>query len=121
MKKRFVLYLLIIWHCCFVACKNATNDDTTNDDTTQEDTDKEATDDKLQVSVSFNAMYEFALAVGQDKVEINTIVPAGSEAHGFEPKAADIANLSDADVFVYNGLGMESWAARLLVRPKIRI
>lgn len=64
---------------------------------------------KVKVSVTFNAMKEFVEAVGQDKVEISTIIPDGTEAHGFEPKAQDLSKLSTARIFVYNGLGMEAW------------
>ncbi|BAK98664.1 ABC transporter substrate-binding lipoprotein [Oscillibacter valericigenes Sjm18-20] len=64
---------------------------------------------KLQVSVTFDAMKEFVEAVGQDKVEISTIIPDGTEPHDFEPKAQDLVGLSTAKVFVYNGLGMEAW------------
>jgi zinc transport system substrate-binding protein len=64
---------------------------------------------KLKVSVTFNAMKEFVEAVGQDKVEVTAIIPDGTEAHGFEPKAQDLVSLSTAKVFVYNGLGMEGW------------
>ncbi|MEA4849421.1 MAG: metal ABC transporter substrate-binding protein [Clostridiaceae bacterium] len=65
---------------------------------------------KIKVSVTFNAMKEFVEAVGKEKVEISTIIPDGTEAHGFEPKAQDLAALSTAKIFVYNGLGMEEWA-----------
>ncbi len=65
---------------------------------------------KLKVSVTFDAMKELVEAVGKDKVEISTIIPAGTEPHDFEPKAQDLVNLSTATVFVYNGLGMEGWA-----------
>ncbi|MDK2807816.1 MAG: zinc transport system substrate-binding protein [Clostridiales bacterium] len=75
---------------------------------------EEQASNKLKVSVSFNALYEFAQAVGQDKVEVSTIIPNGVEPHDFEPKAADLTKLSKADVFVYNGLGMESWATQAM-------
>jgi len=65
---------------------------------------------KLSVSVSFDAMKELVAAVGKDKVEIVAVIPAGTETHDFEPKAQDLVNLSAADIFVYNGLGMEGWA-----------
>ncbi|KPU43858.1 high-affinity zinc uptake system binding-protein ZnuA precursor [Oxobacter pfennigii] len=65
---------------------------------------------KIKVSVTFDAMKEFVEAVGKDKVEVSTIIPAGTEAHDFEPKAQDLVSLSTAKVFVYNGLGMEGWA-----------
>jgi zinc transport system substrate-binding protein len=64
---------------------------------------------KLKVSVTFDAMKEFVTAVGKDKVEISTIIPAGMEPHDFEPKAQDLIALSSAQVFVYSGLGMEAW------------
>lgn len=65
---------------------------------------------KIKVSVTFNAMKEFVTAVGKDKVEISTIIPDGTEPHDFEPKAQDLVGLSTASVFVYSGLGMETWA-----------
>lgn len=65
---------------------------------------------KLKISVSFNAMKEFAEAVGGDKVEVSVIIPDGTEPHDFEPKARDLAGLGEAKVFIYNGLGMEPWA-----------
>lgn len=65
---------------------------------------------KIKVYVTFDGMREFVSAVGKDKVEISTIIPDGTEPHDFEPKAQDLAGLSSAQVFVYNGLGMEAWA-----------
>ena len=65
---------------------------------------------KVNVSVSFNAMKELTKAVGGDKVNISVIIPDGTEPHGYEPKAQDLIDLSKADVFVYNGFGMETWA-----------
>lgn len=67
-------------------------------------------DGRVQVAVSFNPMAELAEAVGGDKIDIYTIVPDGSEPHDFELKAKDIKAISDAEIFVYNGAGMESWA-----------
>jgi len=64
----------------------------------------------VKISVTFDAMKEFAEAVGGDKVDISTIIPDGTEPHDFEPKAQDLVGLSTAQVFVYNGFGMEAWA-----------
>ena len=63
-------------------------------------TSSKSVDRKLNVSVSFNAMAEFAKAVGKDKVTVSTIIPDGTEPHDFEPKAQDLVGLSKADVFV---------------------
>jgi zinc transport system substrate-binding protein len=71
-----------------------------------------ANDGKIKVSVTFDAMKEFVSAVGQDKVDITTIIPDGTEPHDFEPKGRDLASLSNANIFVYSGFGMEAWAAQ---------
>jgi len=60
-------------------------------------------------------MKEFAQAIGKDKVNIQTIIPDGTEPHNFEPKATDLESLSTAKVFIYNGFGMEnSWMDKAL-------
>ena len=47
-----------------------------------------------------------------DKADVYLLCPVGSEPHDFEPKTSDMAKLSKADVFIYNGMGMESWAEK---------
>lgn len=56
----------------------------------------------------------FAERVGGDRVEVEGVVPAGGDAHGFEPTPGDLRKIAGADLFVYNGLGFESWVDALL-------
>lgn len=97
MKKLCILLLIICSSALFVSCKGSTKN------TASEGS-------KLPVTVTFNALEELTSAVGKDKVSITTIIPAGTEPHDFEPKAADIAGITNGKVFVENGLGMETWA-----------
>lgn len=69
---------------------------------------------KIQVTVTFDALKEFVSAVAKDKVEIVKIIPDGIEPHDFEPKAQDLKSLTSSKVFVYNGLGMESWVGNAI-------
>ena len=69
---------------------------------------------KIKVVVSFNAMKEFASAIGKDKIAITTIIPNGTEPHDFEPTTESLKDLSSASIFIYNGLGMESWTDKVL-------
>lgn len=69
---------------------------------------------KIKVSVTFNALYEFTKAIGKDKVEISTVIPDGTEPHDFEPKPKDLTGIASADVFIYNGLDMETWAKQAI-------
>lgn len=96
-KKITVLALCLSAILGFTACGSQNSGETTNG--------------KVKVSVTFNALYELTKAVGGDKVEISTVIPDGTEPHDFEPKAQDLVALSQAQIFVYNGLGMEAWAA----------
>lgn len=73
---------------------------------------------KIQVVVSFNAVREFAEAVGKDKVQVRTMVPDGIEPHDFEPKAKDLEALTKAKIFIYNGLGIEIWADKAVKAAK---
>jgi zinc transport system substrate-binding protein len=66
-------------------------------------------DTSLTACTSFYAIYDFAEAVGGDKVNVINMVPTGTEPHDWEPSAHDMLTVSDADVLFYNGLGMESW------------
>ena len=69
---------------------------------------------KLSVYASFYPMYDFAAKVGGDKVTVVNMVPAGMEPHDWEPAAPDIVGLENADVFIYNGAGMEHWVDKVL-------
>ena len=77
----------------------------------------EGTDEKedlLKVYTSFYPYYDFAKNLGGDNIQLDTIVPTGTEPHSFEPSPKTIAELEKADVFIYNGLHMEPWVDRVL-------
>ncbi len=68
---------------------------------------------KLTVYASFYAMEQFVKAVGGTEIVYHSVAPAGGEPHDFEPTAADIAKLNEADIFVYNGGGIDAWAEKV--------
>lgn len=69
---------------------------------------------KLDIQVSFYPMYEFTKQVAGDAADVQMLVPGGVEPHDWEPTPRDIAKLEEADVFVYNGAGMEGWVEQVL-------
>lgn len=99
-KKIFVIIMTIVLIFSFTSCNN-TNSENKNQG-------------KIQVIVSFNPLKEFTKAIGKDKVSIKVIIPDGVEPHDYEPKAKDLEVLSNGRIFVYNGLGMESWAEKTI-------
>lgn len=71
------------------------------------------TSDNITVYTSFYAMNDFVHTIGGEDIVYHCIVPSGTEPHGFEPTASDMAKLSKADVFVYNGGGIDAWAEKI--------
>jgi zinc transport system substrate-binding protein len=65
---------------------------------------------KPVVSVSTFSLYEAARAVAGDALDVRPIVPFGSDAHMFSPNPAQVAEISNAELFIYNGAGFETWA-----------
>lgn len=68
---------------------------------------------KLKVVTTFYPMYEFSKQVGGDHADVIALIPAGVEPHDWEPSAKDMAQLKEADVFVYNGI-VEQWVEKAL-------
>ncbi|MFZ5814814.1 MAG: metal ABC transporter substrate-binding protein [Bacillota bacterium] len=66
----------------------------------------------LKVATSFYPLYEFARVVGGEKIDLINLVPPGTEPHDWEPTAGHIKALNSAQVFLYNGAGMEHWVEK---------
>ena len=71
-------------------------------------------EEKLTVITSFYPYHEFTKNVAGDFADVKQFMPSGVEAHDWEPRAQEIQSLKDADVFVYNGLGMESYVDQII-------
>lgn len=69
--------------------------------------------DKPQVYASFYAVYDFARQIAGDKADVHLLCPVGSEPHDYEPKTSEAAAVSKADLFIYNGGGVDSWAEQI--------
>ncbi|AIQ51990.1 metal ABC transporter substrate-binding protein [Paenibacillus sp. FSL R7-0331] len=69
---------------------------------------------KLDIKVSFYPMYDFTKNIAGDLADVELLVPAGIEPHDWEPTAQDMARITDADILIYNGAGMESWTGQVL-------
>lgn len=64
---------------------------------------------KVNVVTSFYPLYDFAKNIGGEHVNVVNMIPAGIEPHDWSPKSRDIDNASKAQLFLYNGAGLEGW------------
>ena len=61
------------------------------------------------IYTSFFPVHDVTKRIVGDKWELRSIMEVGDEPHGFELKTRDMAELSKADLIVYNGANMESF------------
>lgn len=104
--------LLLILILVFTGCNNTKNNNKGNIANNKIENTKK--DEKIKVYASIYPIYDFAKNIGKDKIDLNLIVPNGQEPHDFEPDNKDIKALENADVFIYNGAGLESWSDKVL-------
>ncbi len=68
----------------------------------------------VKIYTSFYPMYFLASEIAGDKASVVPMVPAGAEPHDWEPTPKMAVELSEADMLIYNGAGMEPWIDKIL-------
>lgn len=81
---------------------------------TKDAKDEANTESDLKVYASVYPIYDFAKKIAGDKIDVEMIMPQGTEPHGWEPDSNAIKNLENADMFIYNGAGLESWTDKVI-------
>lgn len=71
---------------------------------------------KINVVTSFYPLYEFSKRIGGENADVSILVPAGVEPHEWEPGPQDIIKIESAEIFVYNGAGLEPYVDNLIKR-----
>lgn len=98
-----------------VTGENAAVENTTGENDAGENaTGDNASDEKVSVVTSFYPLYDFAQKIGGEHVRVINLVPAGVDPHDWTPKTRDMAEITKADLFIYNGAGFEMWTDDVL-------
>lgn len=71
---------------------------------------------KLKVTASNFASYDFLRAIiGDSKnIELTFLLGPGKDAHSYDPTPQDLIKIQNSDLFVYIGGEMEKWANRVM-------
>lgn len=93
MKKYLLTATVMIGALLFAACGNKNKEADKKED--------------LTIVTTFYPIYDFTKEIVGDEGNVKLLIPAGTEPHDFEPSAKERAEISDADVFVYNSSDME--------------
>ena len=70
--------------------------------------------ERIRVAAGIVPLAEFCRNVGGDLVEVETMVPPGSNPHTYELTTGQMRFLAEADVLVINGLGLTPWTETIL-------
>jgi zinc/manganese transport system substrate-binding protein len=70
--------------------------------------------EKLQVVTSFLPVQSHTLAIAGDLVNVKQLLAKDTGPHDFQLTPADVKKLSDADLLIINGVGIEEWLGELI-------
>jgi zinc/manganese transport system substrate-binding protein len=74
-----------------------------------------AADGKIQVAAAENFWGSIASQLGGDKVAVKSIVTnPDTDPHSYQPTAADGRTIASSQMVIYNGVGYDPWAPKLL-------
>jgi zinc transport system substrate-binding protein len=65
------------------------------------------------VSATVFPLYDLVRRVAGDRLDVNLVLAAGLDPHGYEPRPRDLASLADASLVFAVGLGLDPWAQGL--------
>jgi zinc transport system substrate-binding protein len=72
-----------------------------------------SSEDSVTIKTTLFPLEDFAEKIGGDAVEVENIVPLGADAHTFEPSSNQVIEISEADLFIYNGAGFEGFVEQI--------
>ena len=74
----------------------------------------EKADERKSVVVTIFPQYDFVRQIAGDAVRLTMLVKPGSEVHGFDPTFSEVAEILNADLFVYVGGESDKWVTDVL-------
>lgn len=69
---------------------------------------------EVRVATSMSVLQDMTEEIGGERTEVSTIVPVGASVETFQPSPSDAQRISEADLVVQNGTGLESWMEDLI-------
>jgi len=70
--------------------------------------------EKLNIVTSFLPVQSHTLAIAGDHANVKQLLAKDTGPHDFQLTPADVKKLSDADVLIINGAGIEEWLGELI-------
>ncbi|WP_102027108.1 metal ABC transporter solute-binding protein, Zn/Mn family [Salirhabdus sp. Marseille-P4669] len=98
-KNTFIFGLSLLMISTVVGCK-ALEKNTSTDTESQ----------KVKIYTTIYPLADFTQKIAGDLVDVESIIPSGTDSHTFEPSSKQMIEIAQADAFIYNGFGLEPYA-----------
>lgn len=69
---------------------------------------------KIKVLATINIIADMANEVAGGLLDVESLLPAGTDPHSYEPTPSDAVKVSQAQVILKNGLSLEGWLDKLI-------
>ncbi len=69
-----------------------------------------------RIVTTFTIIQDIAQNVAGDRAQVESITKPGAEIHDYDPTPLDIVKAQEADLVLWNGLGLERWFERFFQR-----
>ncbi|ARI78367.1 metal ABC transporter solute-binding protein, Zn/Mn family [Halobacillus mangrovi] len=102
MKKYIALISIFLITSILTACGS--------EQTSQEGDASSGNDHQLKIHTTVYPLKYFTEQIAGDAVEVDSILPPGSDPHTYEPTTKEMVKMADADAFIYSGAGLEGYA-----------
>ena len=70
--------------------------------------------DEFKVVTTFTVIADMARNVAGEHATVVSVTKPGAEIHGYEPTPRDLVAAQDADLILWNGMGLERWFEQFL-------
>ena len=84
-------------------------------------TEIESKEDKIVVYTTVFPVYDFTRNIGKDKIDLNYIVPPGTEPHDYEITPKTMKDIQNANLLIKNGLGIDNFANKIESESNLNI
>jgi zinc/manganese transport system substrate-binding protein len=79
-----------------------------------------AAESPVRVLVSFSILEDIVREVGGGDVAVTSLIGRDANEHVFEPRPDQVRPLTQIQLFIVNGLGLEGWLTRLIQSARYR-
>ncbi|KAB8129011.1 ZinT/AdcA family metal-binding protein [Gracilibacillus oryzae] len=106
-----ILFILLVVVAACGADEGANSGEAS--DSTDSGVASENTQEELTLYTTVYPLKYFAEQIAGEEASVESILPAGSDAHNYEPTSAQMVDIAEADAFIYNGAGLETYAEKI--------